>query len=182
MKKTLLGTIVAGLILFVWQFVSWSGANLHSSQLSYTPLESDLLECLSTHKLPEGEYLIPNKPPEMSMTEYQELFNSKYLGRPWARIQYHHSFENSMGMNMFRGLIIDLLSAFLLCIVLLGDPTLDFKKVMITSLTVGIIAYLTIPYLNSIWFKSNSLPDLLDAIVPWTLIGLILGKILPNKQ
>lgn len=182
MKRTILGTIVGGLILFFWQFVSWQGANIHSSQMTYTPLQAELLECLKSNNLAEGEYLIPNKPPEMSTDEYMKIFDRDQLGKPWARIQYHHSFENTMGINMFRGLVIDLLSVFLLCMILLGDPTLNFKKVMMTSLVVGVIAYLTIPYLSSIWFKSNSLPDLVDAIVPWALIGLTLGKILPTKK
>jgi len=182
MKKIILGTLAGGLILFFWQFFSWSLGNLHESQMSYTPLEQQLLSCLESSNLPEGEYFIPNKPPSTSQAEYQKIVEQKWMGKPWARIQYHHKFENTMGMNMFRGLVIDLFSAFLLCMVLVGDPTLNFKKVMMTSLAVGIIAYLTIPYLSSIWFKTNSLPDLIDGIVPWALIGLVLGMILPNKN
>ena len=178
----ILGALVGGLILFFWQFVSWQAAQLHSSQMSYTPLEGQILDCLKSNNLPEGEFLIPNKPPEMPMEAYMKLFESQYMGQPWARIQYHHSFDDTMVMNMVRALIIDVLSVFLLCMLLLGDPTLSFKKVMTACLVVGIIAYLTIPYLNAIWFKTNSLPDLIDAIVPWTLIGLVLGKILPTKK
>ena len=96
--------------------------------------------------LPEGEYIIPNKPPEMPMKEYMEVFKQNHLNKPWAKVQYHHHFEDTMPMNMFRGLVIDLLCGFLLCFILLGDPTLTFKKVMTSSLVVGIIAYLTIPY------------------------------------
>ena len=182
MKKIILGTLAAGTILFFWQFISYQGAKLHSSQMAYTPLESELLDCFKSHNLPEGEYIIPNQPPGMSMEEFQEVFNREHLNKPWAKIQYHNRFENTMAMNMLRGLLIDLLSGLLLCLVLLGDPTLTFKKVMTTSLVIGMIAYLTIPYLNAIWFKSNSLPGLIDAVVPWALIGLVLGLILPTKK
>jgi len=65
---------------------------------------------------------------------------------------------------------------------LVGDPTLNFRKVLSACISIGIIAYLTIPYLNSIWFKSNSIPDMVDAFAPWTIIGLVLGWLLPRKR
>jgi len=182
MTKIALGTVLGGLILFFWQFLSWGPGNFHRSQMQYTPIQEQLLSCLESSNLPEGEYFIPNKSPKTSQEDYQKIVAEKWIGKPWARIQYHHDFQNTMPMNLFRGLVIDLLSAFLLCLVLVGDPTLNIRKVVVTSLAIGMIAYLTIPYLDSIWFKSNSLPDLLDAVVPWLLIGLVLGKILPIKK
>lgn len=182
MIKIVIGTLVGGLILFFWQFISWGVGNLHGDQIAHTPLQEQLLSCLESAGLPEGEYFIPNKPPEMSQEEYGKIVEEKWIGKPWARIQYHHNFQNTMPMNMFRGLVIDLLAAFLVCVLLVGDPTLGFRKCLTACLSIGIIAYLTIPYLSSIWFKTNSLPDLVDAVVPWLLIGLAFGKILPNRN
>lgn len=182
MKKIVIGTLAGGLILFFWQFLAWGPGEFHSSQMAYTPVQEQLLNCLESSGLEEGEYFIPNKPAGTSQEDYQKIVTEKWIGKPWARIQYHHKFENTMGMNMIRGLVIDLLSAFLVCLLLLGDPTLDMRKAITACLSIGVIAYLTIPYLNSIWFKSNSLPDLVDAIVPWLLIGLVFGMVLPNRS
>jgi hypothetical protein len=49
------------------------------------------------------------------------------------------------------------------------------KSTVLSSIAVGLIGYFTISYLNSIWFKTESLPDLIDAIVPWALTGGWLG-------
>lgn len=181
MQKIIIGTFVGGLILFFWQFVSWQLANLHGSSMTYTPLEGQILECLSEAGLPEGEYFIPNRPPDMDPAEYMTLATEKYIGKPWAQIQYHHNFQNTMVMNLIRGFIIDLLAAFFVCIILAGNPSLNFRKILSTCLAVGMIGYLTIPYLNTIWFKTTSIPYLIDAIVPWALIGLVLGKILLSR-
>jgi len=54
--KVLIGSMVGGLILFFWQFLSWGLLNIHGSQMAYTPLESQVLECLKSSNLPEGEY------------------------------------------------------------------------------------------------------------------------------
>lgn len=182
MKKMVIGTLVGGLILWFWQFLSWGLINIHGSQLQYTDQEQALLDCMAATNLPEGQYFIPNRPPGVDQKEYQEVWKEKHQGKPWARIQYMHKSENTNAMNMIRGIVIDLLAAFLFCYVLLGDPELTSGKVFSTALIIGVIAYLTIPYLNAIWFKSTSLPDLLDAIVPWALIGLVLGRILPKRN
>lgn len=52
---------------------------------------------------------------------------------------------------------------------------LDFKTAILSSLAVGIIGYLTIPYLNSIWFEGNSIPQLIDTVFQWGICGTWLG-------
>lgn len=176
----IIGALVGGFILFMWQFLSWTALNIHRSQMDYTPVQNEVLSCLKANNLPEGSYFLPNVPADMPSAEHQAAMEN-FMGKPWATITYHHAMENNMGMNMFRGFVIDFLSVLLLCYILLGNPSLDFKKVMITCLGVGLISYMTIPYLNSIWFQSNSIPDLIDAIVQWSVTGLFLAWYLPKK-
>jgi hypothetical protein len=49
------------------------------------------------------------------------------------------------------------------------------------SIAVGIIGYLTIPYLNTIWFETSSMGYLVDALVQWGLVGVWLGWYLPRN-
>ena len=174
MKNQLIGALVASLLLFIWQFLSYGPLDLHGSQMSYTANQDAILEALSANNLEEGEYFIPRAPRGSSMEE-QEAMQSKYLGKPWATITYHKSLEMKMGMNMFRGWLVDFVAAFLLCWILLKMANLDFKMALMCSLSVGLIGYLTINYLDSIWFEVNSIPDLIDAIVSWGLVGIWLG-------
>jgi hypothetical protein len=46
---------------------------------------------------------------------------------------------------------------------------------------VGGIGYLTIPYLNSIWFDNNSMGYLIDWLVQWGVVGAWLGWWLTRK-
>lgn len=85
-------------------------------------------------------------------------------------------------MNMFRGFVINFVSVFLLCLLLLKNPAIDFKYVLSGCLVVGLVSYFTIPYINSIWFDTNSIPDLIDAVVSWGLCGLVLGWYLTRGQ
>jgi len=170
----LIGGLVGGFILFMWQFLSWSMLNIHRPQNQYTEAQNQILSCLKDANLAEGSYMLPNVPDGTSSEEHQKAMDA-YLGKPWAQVSYHNAMSMDMGMNMFRGFIVNFLSVFLLCYLLVGQHDLDFMKVLLASLAVGMIAYMTQPYLTSIWFKTNSIPDLIDTVVQGGLAGIFLG-------
>jgi len=180
MKKQLVGTLVAALILFVWQFLSWSVLPTHKSEFTYTPNQDKIMEVLNQNLSEEGTYMMPGVAPGSSPEQEMAVMESG-MGKPWASVSYHKSFSMDMGMNMFRGLVVDLLAAFLLIWLLLKVENLNLSTALQASVAVGVIGYLTIPYLNSIWFEGNTLGHLVDAIVPWSLVGLWLGWWLPRK-
>jgi len=180
MKTSIIGGLVGALILFIWQFLSWGLMNLHYSQNSHTSNQDEIYEFMKG-KLPEGEYFIPTVPKGASADE-QNALREKVAGQPWMQIKYHDKFEMSMGMNMFRGIVIDLVSVMLLIWILLRMRELDMKTALFASLAIGLIGYFTGPYLNSIWFENNTIPDLIDALVQWGLVGLWLGFFLTRSK
>ncbi len=178
MKKTLIGTLVGGLILFFWQFFSWSLLNVHGTETAYTPNQEKIMTFLSEN-MEEGQFMLPTVPPDASDEVRTQLMESS-VGKPWAKISYHNSLNMNMGMNMLRGLVIDFLSIFMLCWILLKMAKLDFSTALLSSLAVGAIAYLTIPYLNHIWFEGNTMGYIVDLFVQWGLVGAWLGWWLPR--
>ncbi|MGR3811745.1 hypothetical protein [Jiulongibacter sp. NS-SX5] len=170
MKKLIIAALVGGLILFVWQFVSWAAINFHADTQQYTPKQEEILEYLDQN-LEEGFYFLPTIPPGGDEAELME--NS--LGKPWAQIYYHKEFTNNMTASMSRGLIIDILAAGLMAWLLLKMGNPSFQTIIISCIAVGLIGYFTIPYLNSIWFETPTLAYLLDAVGSWGLTGLWLG-------
>jgi hypothetical protein len=173
MLRLLVGGLVGGLILFFWQFLSWNMLNVHGENLQYTPHQQEVLDCLSAH-LEDGEYMIPAKPPEMSQAEFHEM-GEQFIGKPWASINYHKSFAVDMPMNLARGFTADFLAAFLLCWVLLKIPHISYLNVVLCCLAVGMINYLTGPYISHVWFETSSIGSLVDNLVSWGVIGLFWG-------
>lgn len=171
MKKLIIGALVGAIFLFVWQFVSWSF--MRTSQLQYTAEQDAILECLDG-KLQPGQYFLPTVPAGTSFEEHEKLIEP-YIGGNWAQINYRNDLSMSMGSNMLRGFVVDFVAVFLLCWLFGKIADLDMKTAVLGSIAVGVIGYLTINYLNSIWFETNSIPDLIDAIVPWALTGAWLG-------
>ncbi len=179
MKKTLIGTLVGGLILFIWQFLSWSFLGIHESNLQYTGDQDEILSMLSD-KLEEGSYFLPNVPSGTSQADRESMMEP-YVGKAWATIDYHEALDMSMGMNMFRGLIADLVAAFLLCFILGKIADLNMQTSVLVALAVGVMSYLTANYIESIWFETNSIPELIDNVVQWGLVGGWLGWWLSRK-
>lgn len=181
MKKSIIGGLLGGLVLFFWQFLSWGALNMHRSQMDYTPKQDKIMAALADLNLEEGEYFLPNVPEGATAEQYAD-YQTNMVNKPYATLTYGKAATNSMFMNLIRGFIINFLSVFLFCYLLMANPQLNFKIVVISALIVGLISYMTIPYLESIWFKSNSIPDLIDAVVQWGLAGLVLGWLLPEKN
>lgn len=179
MKNQLIATIVAALILFIWQFISWAAVNFHAPETQYTEKQDAILEYIRQNLEP-GSYMIPQPAPGSS-TEAQQEFMEKYGASDWAMISYHGPGERSMTMNMIRAIAVDLVAAWLLVWVLMQFANLTFKSALLGSLAVGAIAYLTIPYLNSIWFEGNTTGYLIDLVGQWALVGVWLGWWLTRK-
>lgn len=174
MKKMLIGALVGGIILFLWQFLSWTMLGIHSSGMAYTPNQDAILECLSANIQEDGFYFLPTVAPGTPSADAQAKMEQS-AGKPWAQVYYHKAMNYNMGMNMFRALVADILAAFLLCWVLLKFAQLDLKTCVLASLAIGITGYLSISYLNGVWFELKTMPDLIDALVSWSLVGVWLG-------
>jgi hypothetical protein len=173
MKKQLIASLVGAIILFIWQFLSWGPLQIHGAENTYTPNEDKILEFLSEN-LTEGEYFLPGMPPDAT-SEDNEALMQKWEGKPWAEIKYHEKREFKMGMNMFRGFVVNFVCLLLLTWLLLKIPDLDFKTTLLGTLAVGAIGYLSITYIHSIWYETNTFGHIIDLIASWGLVGVWLG-------
>ena len=72
MKKTIIGAIVGGLIIFAWQFLSWGALNLHQSQQQYTPKQDSILSYLGTQFSEDGAFMLPTFAPGSSNEEMEK--------------------------------------------------------------------------------------------------------------
>ncbi|MFK7806902.1 MAG: hypothetical protein AB8F74_03780 [Saprospiraceae bacterium] len=180
MKKLIIGALVGGLILFFWQFISWGPGNIHGAMMQYTPNQDAIIVDLSKHLSEDGTYFIQRAPLDATQEEI-DAHTTSITGKPWALVSYRTSYENTFGMNLTRGFIIDFLSAFLLCWLLLQMRDLDMMMALKASLAVGLIGYFTLSYLNTIWFETDSIGDLIDTVVSWGLVGAWLGWWLPRN-
>lgn len=175
MKKTLIGAVVGGLLIFLWQFLSFAALDLHRATAEHTPKQDSIINYLSTQFDKDGQYLIPTLPESASMEE-MEKFDAAQKGKPWAIVSYHQSYNADMNRNMIRGLLVNIVMVALLIWILNHFHQNNFSKTLIASILVGLIIFLNAPYTGHIWYQTPGIrADLTDAIVGWGLCGVWLG-------
>ena len=182
MKKLTIASLVGGVIFLCWQTLSWSVLSLHSASEGYTSKQDSIMAYLNTQFSGDGSYMMPGYPQGTSREEMEKTMSSRE-GKPWAQIQYHKELKVNMGMNILRGLLVNIVIVALLCWVLmkLGDP--GFTKIFLTCLITGIIVFLNSPYAINIWFPMADInAHFTDALVSWGLCGIWLGWYLKAKK
>lgn len=175
MKKIIIGAIVGGIIIFICQTLSWTILDLHRPANQYTEKQDAVMSFLNSQFSQDGSYLLPNTPPGTS-GEVMEQHMKETAGKPWAVVAYHKQMDTNMGMNIFRGLIVDIFMVGLFCWILSRFANPSFSNVFTASLLTGLIVFLNVPYTTHIWFDTFDLGAyLIDAVVGWGLAGIWLG-------
>jgi len=183
MKKWLIGSLVGAILVFGWQFLSWSVLGIHKDAFKYHPAQDSIINYLSSTLTEDGAYMIPTAKPGTPRKEHQEMAK-QMEGNPWASIIYHKEAHFSMTRPMIRGFLIDLFLVFTLIYILTRAGTPNAVRILAGSVAVGLFCFLWGPYTGHNWF---SLPmdmikgDLIDGIAAWGLCGLWLGWWLNRK-
>jgi len=181
MKKLIVGALVGGILIFLWQFLSWTALNLHGSMATYTPKQDSVMQYLNSQFSEDGFYMMPGHKANCTREEMEKLVK-EMDGKPWVQLYYHKAMNMSMTSNMVRGLFTNIVMVALLCWLLLKINAPGFSTIFIGSLVVGFIAYLNIAYTYHIWYQTADITGhLIDALASWGLCGLWLGWWLRRK-
>ena len=175
MKKLIIGALVGGLILFIWQTLSWTMLNLHKDSATYTENQEALLSQLSTNLPGDGQYFLPTAKPGSSAEEQQKVMESAE-GKPWAIISYHKEFKMNMVTNIIRGLLSDIVLVGLFCWIISKINAPGFGTILTASISAGLIVFMNGVYMSHIWYETFDLmAHFADYIISWGLCGLWLG-------
>jgi hypothetical protein len=173
MTRKLLFALIGGIIIFIWQFLSFGMPNFHKAASGYTSSQDEILGYFEELGLEEGMYLLGQPDPSLSKDE-QKAAMEEMEGKPWAVLNYHVDYPTDMVMPMIRGIIVCFIIAFILFWLFLQQKNPTLQNRIFLALAVGFIGFLFLPYSNFIWYKE---PDIwayfADGIVPWLIVGII---------
>lgn len=173
MKKLLIGALVGGVLLFFWQFLSFTVLDLHRPMQEHTPKQAEILKYLSEN-LEEGNYYLPTLPAGASWEENDKVMQEG-MGKPWAQVFYHKAMATDMTANMLRGLFVAILAVLAVAWVLMKITKNSLSTSVLSCIAIGLASYLTTSYATCIWYETITLPDLIDAILGWGVVGVWLG-------
>lgn len=174
MKKWIIGPLVGAIIIFAWQFLSWSILPVHDHTAKYTDKQDQIMATLTANITEEGMYMMPSAP---TKKEQQDMMKN-LEGKPWATVIYHNAMDTDMTMMMIRGFLTDFFLVITLIYVLTRSGTPAALRIFAGSVAIGLFSFIWSDYTGHIWFQ---LPwhmitgDLVDALVAWGLCGLWIG-------
>lgn len=179
--KIFIGSLVGGLIIFIWQFLSWTMLDLHRPAQQYTPKQDSILAYLNTQFDSSAAYFLPTVPPGASSEDLKKLEETS-MHKPWAQIAYHAGYDASMGVNILKAFITDIIVVLLFCWVVSGFTVNSFGKTFLAALFTSLIIFLNANYIVHIWYETFDIKSyLMDYLVSWGLAGLWLGWWLNRK-
>ena len=85
MKKWLIGSFVGAILVFLWQFLSWTILPVHSGEAKYTPAQTEIMNSLSASLKEDGVYMLPTVQPGASTEDHEKLMKDME-GKPWPTV------------------------------------------------------------------------------------------------
>lgn len=179
MKKSIIATIVTAIIIFAWQSISWMASPIHKDTFKYTPAQGEIMSAL-TGKLQPGAYSLPGFDPAATSKEDMERQYANNLGKPWALIFYHPTFEGLTPGYMLTGFLLNLIGA-IIAVCLLNITHAAARTSGTRFMTVMLLPLFTIFQAVLVDWNWWSFPwhfikgDIFDLLIGWALAGLFLS-------
>jgi len=170
--KTFIAAVVAGVVIFVWGFVSWTVLPWHNTDVHKFSDENLVMQTLANNAPKSGVYYIPGDEADYA------------VGKPAAFVNVlKNGYYSGMSGMMIKSIIANILLAFLVICLLSRTTGLSFLQkvgfVSLTGLIIGIAA--NFPAWNWFGFPTYySLVMLADVICTWFLAGLVIAKLAPD--
>lgn len=174
MKKILLLSIVAGIVMFVWGFISWAVLPWHMTTANKFTDEAAVSQVLKDNAPQKGIYYLP----------FDEKKHGPDQVGAFASVLPDGT-DMNMGKMMGISLVTQIISAFLVLSLLALTCGLSYLGKVVffswTGLTIGFVSHA--PYWNWFSFSTSYVSVmLLDILIAFTLAGLVVGKFAPTKN
>lgn len=175
MKKLVIGAIVGGLLVFIWQTLSWTVLQLHEKEYTKAPGADTIMQALNSNIKEDGQFRLPWVDPNTGSEQMSKIMEDM-KGKPWAVVTYHKSYDADMLTNILKGLAAAIISALFVCWILTTNPNRTFGGIFIATVLIGITGFLYIPFNNHLWWEQpGAVTNLVDVLISWGLCGIWLG-------
>jgi len=174
MKKNLLLSVVAGVVLFIWGFVSWVILPWHNMVANKFTNEAAVSQVLKENSPKQGVYYLPFSEKDHGPNQVGAFANVLPQGT-----------DMNMGKHMAIAVIVQIVGAFLVLTLLSQTHGLNYWKrvgfVALVGLVIGFVGHAS--YWN--WFGFSTpyvLVTILDTTIGWTLVGLAVARYAWDKR
>lgn len=184
-KPLLLGTIVGGLVAFLWSWVSWGVLPWHEKALMKFQNEAEVTAMITSHTTASGMYILPGKTPTDGMTADQKKASEaadmeKMQNQPIMLAAIRRNGFGSVAQGLVIQLLCQMAAAFLLTWLLLQTSGLSYGRRVIFVSIAGLTASVIVDLPNWNWWGFSgayTVVNLADFTLTWLLAGLAIAKV-----
>ncbi len=191
MKKLLLSAVLGGLAVFGWGSVSWMALPWHERALHGFADETQVAQVVMAKAPASGVYVLPYVPmsennthpdiTERAMRDAQERrrqgpFIYAAVTREGVATDMARQFGLAIGVNV--------VVAWLIAMLLAQTQGLDYVRRAVFVATAGVIIGMAGYVPNLIWWHfplAYTIVDVIDAVIGWSLAGLIIAGLVKGK-
>jgi hypothetical protein len=185
LKSLVLGTLLGGLMAFVWSTVSWEVLGWHEKTLVKFQNDDEVSAVIASHSTGDGTYILPGAPSTEGMSTEQKKNAQAALMQKMQKGPIMIAAVRRGGFGSFsRGLIIQVLSlmaaAFLLTWLLLQTSGLSYGRKVAFLAVVGLAASVIVDLPNWNWWGFSgayTAVNLADSTITWLVAGLVIAKV-----
>lgn len=185
MSRLILASVLAGIAVFLWGFISHAVSPLGEAGLRSLPDESRLLDAMRATIPDKGLYFFPGVADLGNLTEDQQrAWVDKMKAGPNGLLLFDPAGHEPLSMRQLATeLINDFLAALLLGI-LLGYTSLSLWGRVTFGAAVGLMGWLAISVAYWNWYQFPSpfiLAEGFNQVIAWALAALVLSIVLRRE-
>ena len=183
MKKLLIGSIIGGIILFVWGWISWAILPIHTSSIRNINNEEAVVSAMHINMDQKGVYIFPGMPTVQDQT-LQDEYLQKYQQGPVGMIIYDPEGSDPMMPNqMIVGFILSVIASYVAGWFLSRSTAAAspyFARVTYCGM-LGVFVSLVSHLVNWNWMGyplDYTMAWTMDAVIGWILAGFGIAAII----
>ena len=184
LKSLVRGTILGGLVAFVWSSISWEVLPWHEKPILSFQNDEEVSAMIRTHTMKSGVYILPGGSMEGMTSEQKKAAQAALMEKMQKGPVMFAAIRRDGFGSYAQGLVIQLLSlvaaAFLLTWLVLQTGGLSYGKRVLFLAVVGLAAGVIteLPYWN--WWGFSGMYTtvmIADATLTWLFAGLVIAKV-----
>ena len=177
MKRKLISVILGGLILFIWNAVSWMVFPFHGNSLKNIPENALNMQALQANMPTDGVYHYPGLAGEGSNKSLAEIETQLAEGPRISLMVYKAGASELFELHTFLlNLICNLLSVAILLLLIDRLAEKSFIKIFTSLLLIGLLIGLMSDFPQMNWYKfplSYTLIQVFDHIIGLGLLAFL---------
>jgi hypothetical protein len=184
-KQLILGTVLGGIVLFIWGAIAWMFIPWPGQPLRAFKNDDAVTQAIVANASHSGNYLLPNGGEQKGLTaEQQQKAIEKMQRGPIVFAAVRLEPFNSMAKPLISQFLTQLLVALLGTILLTQTSGLSYKSRVVFLTTVGIIIFVGGHFDEATWWSFSNAYMFMQfgvIVIGWFLASLVMSAVVRGR-